>query len=84
MWFPKSKALFNICVVDTDTQSYSDHTPLAVLTYIVLLSMRRSTHRLVKIRRKATFIRRKAAFINILLCMSISDMMGHKFATFLK
>ena len=32
VWIPQSEALLDICVVDTDAQSYRDCTPLAVLS----------------------------------------------------
>ena len=32
VWIPQSEVLFDICVVDTDTQSYWNQTPLAVLS----------------------------------------------------
>ena len=32
MWQPQAEALFDICAVDTDAQSYAHHTVSAVLT----------------------------------------------------
>ena len=32
VWIPQAEALFDIRVVDTDTQSYHDRTPMAVLS----------------------------------------------------
>ena len=32
VWVPQAAALFDICVVYADAQSYHDHTPMAVLS----------------------------------------------------
>ena len=33
VWNPQFEALFDICVMDTDAQSYYDHTPLAIFSF---------------------------------------------------
>ena len=36
VWVPQAKALFDIRIVDTDTWSYRDRTPLAVLCSVII------------------------------------------------
>ena len=32
VWVPQAEALFDNCVVDNDTKSYSDRTPMVLLS----------------------------------------------------
>ena len=73
VWTPHSEALFDICVVDTDAQSYRSRTPLAVLCSAESDKKRKYSQACLD--RKATFTP---------LCVSVDDMMGHEAAMFLK
>ena len=44
---PQSETMFDICIVDTDAQSYRNQTPLAVLSSAEC--DKKSTHRVVRI-----------------------------------
>ena len=45
VWVPQVEVLFDICLIDTETQSFCDHIPMTVLSSAVC---DKSMHRLVK------------------------------------
>ena len=47
VWVPQAEALFDNCVVDNDAKSYSDCTPMVLLSMQGIIRSR-NTHRLVK------------------------------------
>ena len=47
VWIPQAEALFDNCVVDNDAKSYSDRTPMVLLSMQSIIRSR-NTHRLVK------------------------------------
>ena len=73
VWSPQFEALFNICVTDTDTQSYLGHTPESVLFQV-------ETEKKQKYAMAASACR--AHFTPV--CFSVDSLAGSEAACFIK
>ena len=73
VWIPQAEALFDIQVVDTDTQSYRNRAPIDILS---------TAEREKKAKYHQACVDRRALFIP--LCLSVDGLMGREAAVFVR
>ena len=73
IWFPQSKALFDVRVIDTDAWSYLDRSPLDVLS--AAESEKKKKYHYACSDRRALFTP---------LCISVDGLLGREAAVFVK
>ena len=73
VWMPQAEVLFDVRVINTDTQSYSNHTPWDVL---------QSAEKEKKAKYVAAYEERRASFTPI--CCSVDGVFGKEAEVFLK
>ena len=73
VWQPQAEALFDICVIDTDAQSYQSHPPQTVLA---------SAEAEIKRKYSTACTDRRASFTP--LCFSVDGLLGCEADVFLK